>query len=56
MNGPFRRRRSNRDRTLPSWIATAANIFDPEYEFLVCGARTRLVFNDRRSARQFPSA
>jgi hypothetical protein len=29
-----RRRRSNRDRTLPSWIATAANAFGPEYELL----------------------
>ena len=38
MNDPFRRRRSNRDRTLPSWIATAANTFGPEYELLVCRA------------------
>ena len=33
-----RRRRSNRDRTLPSWIATAANAFGPEYELLISRA------------------
>jgi hypothetical protein len=32
------RRRSNRDRTLPTWIATAANAFGPEYERLISRA------------------
>ena len=32
------RRRSNRDRALPSWIATAANTFGPEYEGLISRA------------------
>src|SRR6516165_9058619 len=32
------RRRSNRDRTLPSWFATAANNFGPEYEGLISRA------------------
>jgi len=31
------RRRSNRDRTLPSRFATAANTFGPEYEGLIQG-------------------
>jgi hypothetical protein len=32
------RRRSNRDRTFPAWIATAANAFGPEYELLISRA------------------
>jgi hypothetical protein len=33
-----KRRRANSDRTIPTWIATAANAFGPEYEGLISRA------------------